>query len=247
MNSYIRADLHRLKTRIPRWILLGLYFLILMRIFWKMAGDASVTAYDISTSFIQILTWTAPILGVIEMVFVYGDDFKAKTMQIGIGHGIKRRHIILAKLIEYMVACTFDIMFVFVLDVCISRMRGVVLGTQFLGDMVVVALFALVKLYAAVESAMVLMFFVQSTAIANILYIAVAYGAFGMIFGLLQNTKALKNIHFTQYMLMKLIDVVKARALIGIVALPQLIGVILWLTVLYVVTSVLFEKRELEF
>lgn len=247
MTSYIRADLHRLKTRIPRWIILGIYFLILIRVFWKMAGETSTTAYDISSIFTQIITWTAPVLGMIELIFVYGDDFKAKTMQIGIGHGIKRRHIVLAKLIEYMITCCFDVMALFILNVCISGIRGVTLGSQFIGDMLLVAVFALVKLFATVESVMVLMFFVQSSAIANILFIAIAYGAFGFIFGMLQNIKMFKNIPFSQYMLMKLIDVVKARALIGLIALPQLLGVIIWLLALYVGTCILFEKRELEF
>lgn len=245
MINYIRADLHRLKKRIPRWIGLAVFFLIWFRFFQTLLKGGS--AYDMSGNFANFMNFFLPVIGLIELIFVYGDDFKAKTMQIGIGHGIKRRHIILAKALEYLIVSTVDLILMLVLVLVAGKTSGITAGGPVIKDMVLVMVFSLLKLWAALEGTMIMMFFFQSNGLANILFIVIITGVFGMIFNFIQGLKMFKGIKFTGFLLFKLINVVKSRALAGSLAIPELLGVIAWLAVLYVVCWLLFRKRELEF
>ncbi|MGL4284045.1 MAG: hypothetical protein ACRCSI_10700, partial [Eubacterium aggregans] len=67
----------------------------------------------------QYIGFLTVMIGLVELLSVFSDDFKAKTMQVAIGLGIFRWCIVLCKLIEVMVLVLADLL-IFALVVFIA-------------------------------------------------------------------------------------------------------------------------------
>ncbi|MGL6269561.1 MAG: hypothetical protein ACRC2O_16625, partial [Chitinophagaceae bacterium] len=63
----------------------------------------------------QYIEFLPVLIGLVELISVFTEDFKAKTMQVAIGIGSPRYRIVLSKLIEMMLLVLVDLMFVFVI------------------------------------------------------------------------------------------------------------------------------------
>ena len=248
MLRYIIADLKRILLRGPRTLaLLFTYFFGIISMFgahksgnWNSV--AMVSWMDQFTAIMLIM------LGVIEIFAVYGDDFKAKSMQVAIGVGISRKKIVFSKMMEMVILVLVDI----VVGVLIMIAFGCgVFHTEIRPEQVgeICAMYSAVWLYtmACASLAIVLAFVVQGTALSAILYLLFALGVVDGSIGALLNLKWIKELHLTQFQLTSLFDVFKARLILGTFRWGEFIGILIYLAIGFVATMLLFEKRELEF
>lgn len=248
MLRYIVADLKRILLRGPRTLaLLFTYFFGIISMFGahKSGNWNSVVMVSWMDQFTAIMLI---MLGVIEIFAVYGDDFKAKSMQVAIGVGISRKKIVFGKMIEMAVLVLVDI----VVGVLIMIAFGCgVFRTEIRPEQVgeICAMYSTAWLYimACSSLALILAFIVQGTALPAILYLLFALGVVDGSVGALLNLKWIKELHLAQFQLTSLLEVFKARLILGTFRWGEFIGILIYFAIGFVATMLLFEKRELEF
>lgn len=245
MNRYYKADMYRLWTRIPRYIVLLISFAIMFLILLFMAKDQTI--YQITTLLTKSITYACPSLGLIEYIFVFGDDFKAKTMQIAIGTGVKRRHVISAKWLEVIVLCIIDYVILLGLILMVCGIRGVKLDIEPVIDVVILLFWGLVKTTGCIGITMILVFAFNTTAMGMLLYLAALVGLPGIIVSLLLDSKWLVKFGLSKYLLENLEKTAASRMLVGTFSYGYYVGILIYFAIFYVVTWLLFKKKELEF
>ena len=62
----------------------------------------------------------AMFLGLFDILAVFSEDFKAKTMQVAIGRGVSRTQVVLTKLLDVAMVLLTDLVLFFVLTVGLS-------------------------------------------------------------------------------------------------------------------------------
>ena len=248
MLRYIIADLKRILLRGPRTLaLLFTYVFGIISMFsvHKSGNWNSVVMVSWMDQFTAIMLI---MLGVIEIFAVYGDDFKAKSMQVAIGVGISRKKIVFSKMIEMAILVLVDI----VVGVLIMVAFGCgVFRTEIRPEQVVeiCAMYFAAWLYimACSSLAIILAFIVQGTALPAILYLLFALEVVDGSVEALLNLKWIKELHLTQFQLTSLLNVFKARLILGTFRWGEFIGILIYFAIGFVATMLLFEKQELEF
>ncbi len=245
MHRYYRADMYRLWTRIPRYIAVAISFAIMFLILFFMAKDQTI--YQIITLLTKCITYVCPLLGLIEYIFVFGDDFKAKTMQIAIGTGVKRRHVILAKWLEVIVLCTVDYVILFGIILMTCGMRGIKLDAEPVIDIVILLFWGLVKTTGCIGMAMILVFAFNTTSMGMLLYLAALIGIPGLIISIPLDSKALIKLGLSKYLLENLEKTATSRMLVGTYSYGYYVGILIYFALFYIAACLLFKKKELEF
>lgn len=248
MNRYIKADLHRILKRLPRFITLLIVFVVIGNISWsvKDAGEG-ISVRNITDSFNGVLPYVVFVFGLIEYSYVYAEDFKAKTMQIAIGTGVRRRHVVLAKWIEaaflVLLDCAVSILILF----GAAKWNGVAFTGGPVRDILLYFFFSWLKVVACYALTMPLIFSTQKTTTGMLLFIALDVGLLKSVLELIFNTKALEPLNLARFLLTYLVDIARSRAIAGSFSLLHIAGIVLYLVFGYVLSCVLFKKKELEF
>ncbi len=244
MNNYIRADLHRIFRRVPRHILLVAVFAILAYIGVKVFTD--YTIYEICDLFSKHSSKIFFVFGLIEYAFVYGDDFRARTMQIAIGTGVSRRHVVLAKWLEAMFLCLLDLLCVFVIIIGICAVNGIAFTGDAALDLVIMFFFDLIKIGGAYAFTQIFIFLKQGTGLGMLIFISMYLGIINIIATIVTDSNLLKSFHLEKYMFTAMLNLSRSRLLVGSLS-PALLGIVVYLVFFYAVTCLIFRKRELEF
>lgn len=245
MIRYLKADLHRISRRIPRYIaLVLLYAVCIIAALFFAEGR---TIYEIINVMTKIIPYVCCIFGLIEYIYVYSDDVKAKTMQIAIGTGIHRGKVILTKWLELLILCVLDFIVLFVVFCVCCTVRGASLSGEPAADIIILILFGLIKIMGCVGFTMIFHFRTQNASTGMLVYLASAFGIVNMFFSTLVTIGFLKNLPLSSMLFDSLLDVARARAIIGSFSFPHILGIVIYLVAAYFITLKLFEKRELEF
>jgi len=246
MRNYVLADLKRIIKRLPRIIVMAIIYAALLAVIYAAYKNlwTSITFVLYVEQYIAVLTTG---LGLVELITVYADDFKAKTMQVAIGIGIPRRVVVLCKVIEAAVLTLIDLL----LFALVAFAAGAVLHAGLETDQITEILISLLKVWLSVVSyvnlAMILMFFTQSTGPGTLLYLALSMGILNMLVSLLAGIEEIEFLHLDNYMLTTFIKTFTTRLMIGNFSAGALIGILVYIAIGYFLTVFLFRKRELEF
>ena len=246
MKRYMKADFYRIFGRVSRYITLAVLF-IGFGFFMYAVSDGS-TPYELVETLTKIVnSLICPIFGLVEYGVVYGDDVKAKTMQIAIGTGISRKKVIFTKWVEIMLLTILDVAIFLGIAFAVSMLRGAVFSGEPLRDVLVLTGFALVKLAGATAVTSILLFATMNPTLGMIMYIISAFGILYFLMSALVTIGPLETLHLDQYLFTSLLEAAKTRAVIGTFSIPHAAGVAAYLLLFYLLACSAFRKVELEF
>lgn len=248
MLNYIHADLNRIFRRTPRLVFVILVYAITLGVEMYQAVSRSYNSVNLLASVPTAFETVALILGIVEIQNVLADDFRAKTMQITIGLGVSRPKVVLAKLIDFMVLLLTDMLVLAVLFI----LGGLGCGIHLMADQVhllmVTAIGDMVYMTIAAAITMIPVFYLQSTALAILFFLIISIDPVNMILSMLSNKEIVMNLHLQALPYSAVANTLTTQlSLRNAVPIPQLIGVIVYLVAAYVLTVLVFKKRELEF
>lgn len=245
MNKYMKADLYRIRTRIPRYIVLVIMMALMGLILFFVSKEQTI--YQMTDMLTKAITYACPLLGLVEYLFVYGDDFKAKTMQIAIGTGVKRRHVVLAKWLEVIILCVIDYVILFAIILFVCLLRGIQLDAGPVVDILILLLFGLVKTTACIGVTMILVFATQGTALGMLLYLAEMTGIVNTIFKLVFSFKHIEKLRLDRFLLTNLENIACSRMIVGTFSVGHVLGIIIYFAAFYIIATHVFKRKELEF
>lgn len=246
MSNYICADLKRILFRAPRIILTLLIYAIMLIVvaFTYYSGWSSINFVKNVQQYILIL----PILlGLVEMIAVYADDFRAKTMQVAIGLGISRAKVVLCKLIEAAVLTVVDLVVLAAIMLGVASYLKAGLSPTQSKELLITLTMAGVSIISYISVTMILMFYNQGTGLGRIIYLALSAGIINAVLSLISVIEFLEPLHLDSYTLTSFLEVATARWIVGTFDVKSIIGILLYLAASTGITIFLFRKRELEF
>lgn len=246
MSNYILADLKRIMIRVPRLIMMLLVYAVLVIII-AVTYRVSWNSVNFVLFIQKYISFLPIVLGMIELVAVYADDFKAKTMQVAIGIGLSRSRVVFCKQVELLVISILDLLIfaiimlggAFILDAGLT-------GAQ-VGELIVSLVMTSVTIISYTGLTMIVMFYSQGTGTGRIVYLALVTGLVAQVASLALSIKILAPLHLSSFTLEYALSVAKARLLLGSFDLKSFLTIAAYLVVSFILTSVLFKKRELEF
>lgn len=248
MLNYIFADLRRIVRRIPRAIAVTVIIAILaaVLVIYKSTSD-QFTSVAFVLGVKQYLGFLPVLIGLVEMMSVFTEDFRAKTMQVAIGIGIPRYQIVLSKIIEAMALVLCDLLVIAALTLIMAPVLSVSLNASQMLELSGSLLGIWLGVTAYISLTGILIFFTQGTGIATILYIALASGVINMIFGLIFSIEAIAGLQLQRITLTTMIKQFDANAALGIFNFSTFFGILIYILAGVGITVAVFQKRELEF
>lgn len=250
MFKYIRADLYRIFRQPFRYIWIGLCTVIMVAIHLSSAMNNDLNSIGFAASVHGFLSFAGVICGVGELTAIFSDDFRAKTMQIAIGSGVSRRHVVLAKLLEMIFLVLLDMLVIVVL----MLLSGiVVMGISFparpILQMLVEAFSATLTATFVGAVTMILMFYTQKSGLASLLFLVLYFDPIAQVLNLLLQTNELYlRLHIDDYTLSSLVGTINTQLGLGSgFPAKQLIIMAVYIAAAYFITCLVFQKRELDF
>lgn len=249
MYAYLRTDIRRLLRRFPRWLMLFLSLGALSLMVSVMGQTGLYGRWNAITYMAAIKTWIKPLpllIGLIEIIFIFGDDLKAKTMQAAIGTGLSRAGLVGCKLIETALFALFDVILYGLLTLLIGVVfQAALLGSQ-LGELAVYLLVAWLKVLGYTSITMILLFFTRSLGLSLVFYIALFTKIVHNAVSVLLSFGPMEKLHVERYTLTSYLDILQTY-LTGGSGLGPLLIVLGYIAAGCLAAMLLFQKRELEF
>lgn len=246
MFNYILADLKRIALRIPRaLVMVAIYAILIIVLVIASKGQWNAVTFVLAVE--QYIEFLPVLIGLVELISVFTEDFKAKTMQVAIGIGIPRYRIVLSKLIEMMLLVLVDLMFVFV----IALITGAIMQVWPDGQQLMAILGNLFGTWmgamAYASLTMILIFFTQGMGIATLLYLAfcgkIVYTLLDIIFSI----EIITSLHLQRFTLTAMIQLFNSKILLGTFSTATFLGILLYIVLGYLGAVAVFNRRELDF
>lgn len=128
MLNYISADLKRIFKKTSFLIVFAVFLLLLFLQAYIRKGEG-YTGEAYVEGCLQLAGFFPLIVGIAVFLSIYGDDLKAKSMQVAIGRGMSRNGVVVTKLIEViLLAGIMSIVTAFAM-----KLIPVILGIQLSG------------------------------------------------------------------------------------------------------------------
>lgn len=248
MKNYILADISRLIRRIPRIILLVLTYIAAMSYFIYSSRTTVWNSVSFITGFSACITLIGMVICLIEFMFVFASDFKAKVMQMAIGRGLSRPKVVLAKFLEVGIMNIMSLVVLCVLSLLFGLATGIQLnGTQAYELAITFVMTVVEKLiYTAITS--IFLFLLQNAGLAALIYVIVALDPISYLWSFLSPYfKLIVALHFKDYCYGTICGLFKSNLILGKFNFGALIGILVYLVGAYLITVAVFRKKELEF
>ena len=250
MLNYIRADVKRILQRSSHLFPMLLAFILFVCTLYFPNRNTQLTAVTLVTSACSALDWLVILVGLFEMIAVFTEDFKVKTMQVAIGLGISRNKVVLCKLLEVAVLLVLDGIVIALLTMGLGAVLGVPVGFVVLKDLIFTLLIkCLLAQVVSVSLTMIVLFVTQSTILSIFVYVFIAAGTVNMILSVMPlfGMSALEGLNLHRLTLSYLVGSFHTRILLATFELTSFIGILLYLGAGIWATCKLFGKRELDF
>ena len=250
MLNYIRADVKRILRRSSHLVPMLLAFIIFACTLYFPNRNTQVTAVTLVTSACSVLDWLVIFVGLFEMIAVFAEDFKVKTMQVAIGLGISRNKVVLCKLLEVAVLLALDCIVMTLLTMGLGAVMGTSISFVVLKDLIFTLLIkCLLAQVVAVSLTMIVLFVTQSTILSIFVYVFVAAGTVNMLLSVMPlfGMNALEGLNLHRLTLSYLVGSFHTRILLGTFEITSFVGILIYLGAGIFTTCKLFGKRELDF
>lgn len=245
MKRYMNADLHRIFTRVPRYIVLAVLFAAIFFVITQTSEDKTV--YEFISGFISYVNFFFGVIGLAEFIFVYADDFKAKTMQVAIGTGISRKRVILTKWAEVAVLMLIDMLVMALLIIVAAAAKGVGFTADVAGQFLILLIFGVIKVIGSVGFTMIFIFWTHNTTVGILIYLVTVSEIVAHLFESVLEAGFLSSLHISSYTFSGLMQLSRARMMAGSFNFWYNFGMILYLAAFFFLTCLVFRRRELEF
>ncbi|MBP3646003.1 MAG: hypothetical protein J6K55_06225 [Clostridia bacterium] len=250
MRNYIRADVKRILQRSSHLFSMLLLFALYVIVLYLPNRGMQVTSVTLIASACSMLDWLAVFFGLFEMLAVFSEDFKVKTMQVAIGLGVTRNKVVICKLLETIILMVLDCIVIVLLTLVTGSVLGASIAPAVMMDLVLALLVKFLLAQAVVVSiTMIVMFMTQSTILSLFVYILTGLGtiylllSFMPMFGLTW----LENLNLGRLTLSYNIGTFYSRLVLGSFDFLAFLIVIVHLAAGIIATCKLFQKSELDF
>lgn len=249
MLNYIRADMHRITRRVPRIVIVVLILVIAAVNMLSNAVSDQLNSIGFMAQIPFLFTIVGAIFGMVEIMSVFSDDFRAKTMQVAIGLGVSRRHVVLAKTIEYALLNLVDMLVLSGMLMGGTAAVGIGLSGDDVYQILVRAFFAMINSVIPAMFTMIPIFYLQGTGLAAVLFLVFYIDPLAQVisFGFSMNEIVIR-LHLNELPYTAMANnALNAITLHTSFPLKQLLGLVIYIVAAYVLTALVFNKRELEF
>ena len=247
MLHYWKADCRRVMKRIPRLILLAAVFLVDTAIFAMTVREGGWNSVTCLAHLSNLVSFMPIVFGLIELSAVYGDDFRARIMQVAIGLGISREKVVLTKYLESAFMLFADYLFFGGYFLILSRITGVSLNAEQLGELFIGIGGAWLVSLAYTEITGILTINLQGTGASILIYLALSSTLIRSLLDSVFNLKVIRGLHLSRFLLTTAGDLLRSRLLLGTFDAAAFVIVLCYLAGAYAVTVLLFRRKELEF
>ena len=250
MRNYIRADVKRILQRSSHLFSMLLVFAIYFCAVYFPNRGAQTTAVTLVTAACGTMDWVTIFVGLFEMIAVFSEDFKVKTMQVAIGLGVSRNKIVICKLVEVAILLVLDCIVLTLLTVGMAPVMGFSIPLVVLKDLILTLLVkCLIAQVACVSLTMIVLFVTQSTVLSIFVYVFISAGVLHMLLTFMPmfGMTALESLNLHRLTLSYFVGAFHTRILLGTFDIPTFIGIVIYLVAGIFATYKLFGKRELDF
>lgn len=263
MRNYIKADLLRIAKRIPQILVtllsygaLALAIFIFVQTTRVMADPALaelglnviVSSSLVFDAAMKVIPYFAVFMGLLAMIFVFSDDFKAKTAQIAIGAGISRSRIIFSKLTEVLILLVIHALAFAGITILMNALMGFNMNgaqyaelARFLGMNMVLTNMAYLSLVT------ILLYATQSMVLPILAYLALSFELVSGAIGMLSYIRVLEPLNLGRYTLTTFLGQLETNLGAGVFDALPVIGILAYMAAGIVLATLLFRKKELEF
>ena len=250
MRNYIRADVKRILQRSSHLFSMLLLFALYVIVLYLPNRGVQVTSVTLIASACSMLDWLAVFFGLFEMLAVFSEDFKVKTMQVAIGLGVTRNKVVICKLLETIILLFLDCIVILLLTLATGSALGASIAPVVMKDLVLALLVKFLLAQAVVVSiTMIVMFMTQSTILSLFVYILIGMGTIYLLLSILPmfGLTWLENLNLGRLTLSYHVGAFYSRLALGTFDFISFLVIVLYLAIGVFATCKLFQKSELDF
>lgn len=250
MRNYIRADIKRILRNsshlFSMLLLYGIYFCLL----YLPNRTAQTTSVSLIVSACSMLEWIMVFAGLFEMIAVFSEDFKVKTMQVAIGLGVSREKVVLCKLAEAAILLILDSLMFVVITLMSGAVLGVSIPLSIMKDLFnLLFIKGLLGNLVYISLTMIVPFVTSSMVLTIFAYIFVSFGVINLILTFLPmfGFAWLEELKLTRITLSYQLSLVHTRLALGAIDFVGFLNILIHFGAGIFATCKVFQKRELDF
>lgn len=250
MRNYIHADIKRILRKTSHTMSMLLLFAIFAMVLILPNRGTQVTSVSLIATACNTTTYMLLFIGLFEMIGVFTEDLRVKTMQAAIGLGISRTKVVLCKLLEVLILVTVDMIVLLLITLGAGRLLGTAIPFAVLKDLLInLAVHGVLATLIYTALTTIVLFTVQSPVLSIFVYVLCALDVVGMVIQLMPlfGFDWIEHLHLTRFTLSHLLNTLEARMALGTFSVFSLLGALIYLGVGITATCKLFAKRELDF
>ncbi len=247
MRNCIKADILRVQRK-KGLIIMSIIIMLIIAIAGIVArtsGDKGPDRFFLILS--ATLGFNTLMLGIPVFNAVLGDDFKSKSMQTAIGHGLSRDKLILARLIEIIVI-VIEAYIVFLLGILIFGLIGGV-DMKTIGDTIQTNLDEILCIIGFSAVSMIFVYGTQNGVLGLVFYILLGASVFDIIISAISLLPFLRDTDFNlgDYVISGMATKVVQASSFGTGALWFLAFLVFWVALPTFIAMQIFKNKELDF
>lgn len=249
MTNYLNADLRRILHKQSFLGSVGAFALLFaILVFIYLNPSFTVEMYVAKVT--SFLSFFPLVIGIFVFISVYADDFKCRSMQVAIGYGMPRSHIILAKLLESTIILFATAVIMGVLVLCAPVVLGLAPNTQQLMSLALTVAAEMIRALGYLALSTIPVFFSQDAVGGIIAYVLLSSKTVYIVLSMVLGQELLVNTigDLTKYLYTVQLYTVKADLIGGAPFIFTFVAALLLYIVLPTVIAIIgFRKKELEF
>ena len=250
MLNYFRADIRRILANKSHAFSMILLFAAFFAMLYIPGSTAQVTSVSLVASACSILDLMFTFFGLFELLVVFSEDFKVKTMQVAIGLGITRTQVVLCKLLEVMFLVVIDCIMLVLIVLGIAVSFGTGMPMVVLKDLILVLLVkGVISLAVNTSLTMIVLFVTQSTVLSIFVYVMIGLDIVSMLLmlGSMYGFDWIETFKLNRLTISYLVGVLHSRLALGQFSLQAFLGICAYIAVGLFGTCRLFGEQELDF
>ena len=248
MIQYLRADLWRINRRIPRILGFVIYLLVGMVIIGVSSGEKMFNFIKLGERMAFTLQILPFILALINLYFVFEDDFQVKTMQTAIGRGMKRFQVILVKWCEMLLLSVVDCIALLILMWGVGFSKGVTLKGSVVFHVAAQMCGTLMTVGVMTALVMIVIFQIMQLGLTQLLFLIAVIKPISLILNYQEMTnETMAKIHLSRFLAGNNLDAFQTSLESGRFDLWNFAVILVYWAVGIGVSYMLFKKKELDF
>lgn len=242
MINYIKADLLRVLTKKSRILFLAACVACGLAILYF----SGTRAKDMYGSLFTAISLMPMLVGIVEIPVLFGDEFKARSMQMAIGRGISRRKIVNAKFVETFLVGIIDMIPICLIFTAVAAIASPGVLQLNMMDLFIQIIISTLAFYMTVCLIMPVLFSTQSVFLGIVLFIAISSNVIPMGIAFAEDGLGIAKLHLAQYLMSSNIDLLQAQWGLGLFSFKAAIILGIYFIVSFGASTYAYKMKELE-